>query len=85
MRRWGLGVGPGGLPISAGGLGIRDPLTSWSEARLADLITFQRLATVSVAVPEAIRVHPSQDLPRVLSTIATILGPNHDPLSRLGQ
>ena len=84
-----VGCGVGGLawdqavlPISAGGLGIRDPLTSWSEARLAALITFHRHATASVGVPEETRLHPAGDRGRTLLALAAILGPYHDPLSR---
>ncbi len=58
----GLAWDQAALPILAGGLGIRDPLTSWSEA----LMTFQRNASASVAVPEEIRLHPASDIPKVL-------------------
>ena len=84
-----VGCGLGGLawdqaalPILAGGLGIRDPLTSWSAARLAALITFQRHATASFGVPEETRLHPTIERGRTLHALATILGPNHDPLRR---
>ena len=70
------------LPISKGGLGIRDPEQSWAEARLAATIGFHGRASAFVGLPEEFALTPLPDTPQVLSVMSTTLGPNHDPVSR---
>ena len=70
------------LPISAGGLGIRDPMVTWAEARIAALVNFDKFATRRVGVPSDVRAVQALDLPRVLANLLATLGPNHDPVQR---
>lgn len=70
------------IPISKGGLGVRDPEQCWAEARVAAIIGFHAKATSLVGLPPAIAAFPIPDTPEVLAKLSLTLGPNHDPVSR---
>ena len=70
------------LPISKGGLGVRDLEQCWAEARRAATIGFHGKATTFIGLPQEISALPLADTPHVLAKMASLLGPNHDPLGR---
>ena len=70
------------LPISKGGLGVRDPQQCWAEARLAATIGFHGKATTFVGLPHELSTTPLRDTTLVLVKMASSLGPNHDHVSR---
>ena len=69
------------LPISQGGLGIRDPESAWREARIAALIRYHAKATTVVGTPQGLSSKLSSDTSAVLDSLATTLGPHFDPVS----
>ena len=70
------------LPISKGGLGVRDPEQCWAEARMAAIIGFHGRATTMVGLPADVASILTPDAPDVIARLASLLGPNHDPMSR---
>ena len=69
------------LPISKGGMGVRDPLQVRPSARVAALVAFQTFATSRVGVPVEL-VSPSTDVAGVLGSLQRLLGNLHEPTSR---
>ena len=70
------------LPISHGGPGIRDPETTWPEARMAALSGFHIRAGSAVWAPPQVTAHVASDTQSVISELASTLGPHFDPLSQ---
>jgi len=70
------------IPISKGGLGVRDPERCWVAAMVDAIIHFHAKASKLVDLPAAIATCPVPDTPQVLSHLSGILGPQHDPISQ---
>ena len=70
------------LPISQGGLGIRDPAICWAESRLAALVGLQMRGHTHVGLPSSVLRTMAPDLSNVLNHMQGFLGPNHDPVCR---
>ena len=68
------------LPISSGGLGIKDPHHERPHARMAALSTFELFARDRAGVPEDVFTAPSPDLLPVVVSLQSTLGVNHEPL-----
>ena len=69
-----------GLPFSAGGCGLRNPLFVRPAARIAALAAFHTHGAQAVGALEYCRhVNAAQVMP-VLQELQGILGPNFDPL-----
>ena len=71
-----------GLPMSAGGCGVRCPLTVRPAARIAALATFYTRTAEDVGVPEYARQPMAADVAAPLSDLRCQLGSNFDPLPR---
>ena len=67
------------LPISAGGLGIRDPETEWPAARLAALVGFQQKAGDTVGAPLSELASLAPDWAETLVAAQRTLGSGHEP------
>ena len=70
------------IPISKGGLGVRDPETCWPAARVAAIVGFHSRATSLIGLPDQVASLPIPDAPEVIERLSSLLGPNHDPVSR---
>ena len=69
-----------GLPFSEGGCGIRLPSLTRGPARISGILTFQTEGHKRVGTPDlALNITPT-DLPDVLQTLQSSLGPAFDPL-----
>jgi hypothetical protein len=68
------------LPISLGGLGVRDPLKVWPAARLAALSNFQQKVGLIGFPIEGGRVAPA-DLVPTLAAMAEMTGPQNEPVN----
>jgi hypothetical protein len=62
------------LPITEGGLGIRDPASSWAEARMAALVGLQLRGHCNVRAPLGATQQPSSDLILVINQLQSQLG-----------
>ena len=63
------------LPISKGGLGVRDPEQCvWAEARVAALVGFHCKATDLVGLPREIASQLAQDTTEVLAHLVAVMG-----------
>ena len=69
------------IPISKGGLGVRDPEQCWPEARVAAIVGFHCRAATLVGLPENLATSHVPDTPEVIARLAQTLGPNHDQVS----
>ena len=69
------------MPISVGGLGIRDPLTVWPEARIAALANFHARAC-DLGIPEDLASTPAPDALHTVQTLCNTLGGHQEPLSQ---
>ena len=69
------------LPISAGGMCIRDPVTEWPAARLAALIVFQQKAGDTVGAPLTAFAMHAPDWVVTLAAVQSQLGSGHEPFT----
>ena len=69
------------MPISVGGLGIRDPLTVWPEARIAALANFHARAC-DLGIPGDLASTPAPDALHTVQTLCNTLGGHQEPLSQ---
>jgi hypothetical protein len=69
------------LPIGDGGLGIKDPLTTWPAARTAALASFQ-LRARAVGVPQELTTTIAPDLGITLQGLALAVGPHNESANR---
>ena len=69
------------LPISAGGLVVRDPEKLWPVARVAALVGFHIMGPTTVGTPEAFLSHPASDWKTTLSRLRHDLGTVHEPIA----
>jgi hypothetical protein len=69
------------LPITQGGLGIRDPSSCWQEARIAALVNFHKHAA-NVGLPRDVLDSTAPDQADLLVHLSTMLGPNQDPIHK---
>jgi hypothetical protein len=69
------------LPVSLGGLGIKDPITVWPQARIAAIVNFASHAHI-VGVPDEVREALPPDLPITLDALSAQLGTTHDPTNK---
>lgn len=70
------------LPISDGGLGIKDPLTTWPQARVSALTNFHRNFG-NVGLPSDIGTAPGPDQNAAVAALLLLVGPNNEAASRL--
>jgi len=70
------------IPISKGGLWVRDPERCWAEARAAAIVAFHAQTSKLVGLPATIASFPVPDTPQVLTRLSSTLGPQHDPISQ---
>ena len=70
------------MPISKGGLGVRDPERCWAEARIAAIVGFHGNAAPFVGVPSEIARAQIPHTAEVLANLSNVLGPNHDRVNR---
>jgi len=70
------------IPISKGGLGVRDTEHCWAEARVAAIVGFHAKASKLVGLPATIASSPVPETPQVLAHLSGTLGPHHDPISQ---
>ena len=70
------------LPTHLQGLGIRDPATAWAPARIAAIAGFCAHASSTVGAPPETVTTPPPDVASTLYSLASVLGPSHDPTAR---
>ena len=70
-----------GLPLRAGGCGVRCPLSVRPAARIAALATFYTAGSKDVGLPDYAAAPCAAWLTPVLSELQGKLGPNFDPLT----
>ena len=67
------------LPISVGGLGVRDPKKIWPVARIAALVGFHIMGPTTVGTPAAFLSHTTSDWDATVARLQHDLGPVHEP------
>ena len=69
------------MPISVGGLGIRDPASVWPEARIAALANFHSRAC-DLGIPSDLVAIPARDTLATVKALCNTLGGHHEPVGQ---
>jgi len=70
------------IPVSKGGLGVRDPERCWDGARVPAIVGFHAKASKLVGLTATLASFPVPDTHQVLTHLSSTLGQQHDPISQ---